>query len=168
MTQKTTEVERMNSSLIPSSCTAALGSCREQMTQHHQHNGAQRAGVLLIAWPHCCQSTGDVPEPAASEELLPVWPWLLGLSARAFPQPLSKAVAALLHLLVPKMSTQTSSALLTTATPELATALPGNKRETSWRANGYPWLSVPSRFSSMLTSASYPAVQLYSAGFCCF
>lgn len=94
-TQKTTEVERVNSSFIPSSCTAALGSCGEQMTRHHQHNGAQRAGVLLTAWPRCCRSTGGIPEPAASEELLPLRPWLLGPSAQALPRPLSKPVAAL-------------------------------------------------------------------------
>lgn len=64
--KKAAKVEWMNSSLIPSFCPATTGSCREQMTWHHQHTGAQRAGALLTAWPPCCQGGGDRPEPAAS------------------------------------------------------------------------------------------------------
>lgn len=68
-----------------------------------------------------------------------------------FPAPRQGCSCSPTLVSIPKMSTKT--ALLTPATPELATAFPGNKHKTSWRANWCPWLSVPSRFSSTLTSA---------------
>lgn len=155
MSQKAAKVERINFSLIRSFHTATPGSCREQMTWHHQHTEAQWTGMLLTAQPPCCQGSGERPEPASNSCKYSHGYWRF--SAWVFPQPLSKFVVGRRHYTAHNVTVSqavnenqlyhmnnfyiwvTESALF-------------SRQQPAWTANLHSPFSLSSRSSSIFTS----------------